>query len=280
MVGSRERRVNARLDELLAWTLARQARPGDVLVVGVATPIATAAAFLARTLLVPDLTILLGTAVNPALADLSEAMLAPERLGRMAEGHFSQLEILDFIHKGEVSLQYISPAQVDGRGRINSSRVRNGDRWVRLPGGLATADIAVLVGRLVAYRADHSPRFLTPAVDFVSGVGADPQWRTEDCLPGRGVEAIVTSRAVLAWTGTGFRVASVHPGHTRHEVLDGCGFPLQADSAPPSTPPPPTEALELCRRVIDPRGLGRLEVRHLRAQALDELTAAHGPGDG
>ena len=49
----------------VCWELAQQTRADDVLIVGVGTPLAAAAALLARAILHPSLTILFGTAVAP-----------------------------------------------------------------------------------------------------------------------------------------------------------------------------------------------------------------------
>ena len=56
------------VDEQIAWSLARCCREGDVLVVGVATPLAAAAGQLARELLVPDLLLIEAAAVDVAAA--------------------------------------------------------------------------------------------------------------------------------------------------------------------------------------------------------------------
>ena len=136
-----------------------------------------------------------------------------------AVGVYTQVEILDAIQRGCVSLQFVSPAQVDGRGNLNTSRVRGADGTMRrLPGGLAHADIACLIGRLVAYRAGNDKRFLPEEVDFVTGAA------------GR-VATIVTAAAVLDWDGERFRLASVHAGVTRDEAVAGCGFALDAPGA-------------------------------------------------
>ena len=261
--GARVHRAGAPMtvspDEQIAWCLARRCRPADVVVVGVATPIAAAAAQLARELLVPDAVLIEAAAVDVAPHDVADSLVRPERVAAEAVGVLTQLEILDAIQRGRVSLQFVSPAQVDGRGALNTSRVRAEDgRLRRLPGGLATADVSQLVGRLVAYRAAHTPRFLPREVDFVTGA------------PGR-VEAVVTDRAVLEWSGDGFRLASVHEGATVDEAVAGCGFPLTVDGDVAVTEPPPPEALELLRGRIDPHGLRRLETRAGRADALREL---------
>jgi glutaconate CoA-transferase subunit B len=247
--------------EQITWSLARCCRPGDVLVVGVATPIAAAAGQLARELLVPNLTLIEAAAVDVAPHDVATPMVRPEVVAAEAVGVYTQAEILDAIQRGRVTLQFISPAQVDGAGTINTSRVRTSDGTMRrLPGGLAHADIACLIGRLVAYRAGHERRFLPERVDFVTGAA------------GR-VATIVTSAAVLDWDGESWRLASLHEGVSREEAVAGCGFALDVPERVPTTEPPPPEALRLLREEIDPHGMRRLETREGRAAALRELEA-------
>lgn len=263
--------------EQMAWTLARMTRSDDVIVVGVATPMAVTAALLARELIHPDLTIIAAATVDPVTHDVADPMLHPQMLDDLGIGTLSQIEILDQIQRGRVSLQFVSPAQVDEKGRLNTSRVRAPDGSIRrLPGGLATGDIAVLIGRLVAYRAAHSPRFLPQAVSFVTGAGhdaSDPSWRHTRGLPGSGVVTVVTDKAVLDWTGdrSAVHLTSIHGGATTDEAVQGCGFPLRIDPPIPPTEPPPPEALELLHHVIDPRGTLRLEMRDTRAAALADL---------
>lgn len=249
----------------LVWALARQARPGDVLIVGVATPIATAAALLARALLVEDLTVIVAASVDPDPHDIAVPMLQADAVARLAVGTFGQTEVLDLLGRGGVSLQFVSPAQVDGAGRLNTSRVRRPDgSWRRLPGGLATGDIAVLVGRLVAYRAEHSPRFLPANVDFVTGAGPEA---------GAGVRAIVTGTALLGWDEgrSGFRLDALQPGATVPAAVAGCGFPLLVTDDVDVLDPIPPDALHLLDDLIDPHNVRRLETRAGRAPALAVL---------
>ena len=251
--------MKSTIDEQIAWCLARCVRPGDVLVVGVATPLAAAAAQLARELLVPGLVLIEAAAVDVAPHDVATPMLRPEVIADEAVGVYTQVEILDAIQRGRVTLQFVSPAQVDGHGNLNTSRVRAADGTMRrLPGGLAHADVACLIGRLVAYRAAHEPRFLPERVDFVTGAA------------GR-VGTIVTSAAVLAWDGERYRLASLHDGVTREQAVAGCGFVLDVAARILTTEPPPPEALRLLREEIDPHGMRRLETRDGRAAALREL---------
>ncbi len=247
-------------DEQLVWCLARRVRADDVLVVGVATPLAAAAAHLARAVLEPDVTIIEAAAVAVAEHDVADPFVRPDDVARSAVGVLTQVEILDAIQRGRITLQFVSPAQVDGRGALNTSRVPDGAGGLRrLPGGLATADVSQLVGRLVAYRAGHSHRFLPAEVDFVTGA------------PGR-VDAIVTDAAVLEWADGRFRLASVHEGVSVEDAVAGCGFPLDTEGCVTTEPPPP-EALAVLRERIDPHGLRRLETREGRPEALRALEA-------
>lgn len=259
----------------LTFTLARQARPGDVAVVGVATPIAAAAALLARELL-GDMTVIVAASVDPPPHDISRPMLRADAVARIATGTFTQAQVLDAIQRGRITLQYVSPAQVDGRGRMNTSRVPGRDGALRrLPGGLATGDIAVLVGRLIAYRAGHTPRFLAGEVAFTTGAGHEhgSRWRAAHHLPGRGLQTIVTDRAVMTWDegNDGFRLASLHGGTDIDEVVAGCGFPLLVPDHVPVTEPPDDRAMRILDEVIDPHRMRRLETPDGRAEAAATL---------
>lgn len=248
-------------DEQMVWSLARRCRAGDVVVVGAATPMAAAAVLLARRLLVPDLTIILGQAVDPPIHDISLHLREPEALDGLATTVMGQLEVLDELQRGLITLQFVSPAQVDAEGCLNTSRVPSRQGTRRLTGGLATADVAVLVGRLVAYRAQHSRRFLTKQVHFVTGAGRFTIEGAQCQLPGQGVRTVITDRAVIDLLGEApSRLASVHRGASVQEVIRDCGFPLEVEEPVLPTEPPPQEALELLRRVIDPHGARRLEM--------------------
>ena len=260
----------------MVWRLARECRADDVLIVGVATPIAAAAGMLARELLVPDLTVLVAASVQPETHDIALPMRTADYVASVSTGTLGQAEVLDLIHRGAVTLQFVSPAQVDRRGRLNASRVRrpNGAPLM-LPGPLALPDVSCLVGRLVGYRAVHSPRFLVDSVDYVTGLGsADLDVRTRAGLPGAGLTAIVTDRALLRLrppTAT-VELETVAPWADVDDVVASCGFALELPTGEiPVEDPPPQEALDLLDRIIDPRGVRDLEVPAGRAAARTRL---------
>jgi len=126
----------------------------------------------------------------------------------------------------------------------------------------------------VAYRSEHSVRFLVPAVDFVTGAGsAERDLRRSHRLPGRGVVAAVTGAAVLAWEDSGVRLVSTHVPDTAEQTRSETGFPLLANAVVPVTEAVPAEALHELDTLIDPSGMRRLEVRAERPAALRSLLA-------
>jgi acyl CoA:acetate/3-ketoacid CoA transferase beta subunit len=260
----------------MTWSLARQCRPDDVMIVGVATPLAAAAGLVARELLVPDLTIIMAAAVNPKAHDVAQSFFDPTTTARHAPGVMSQPDMLDAIHRGHVTLMFVSPAEVDARGQINTSRILGRDGLVRrLPGAFALPDVAVLMGRLVAYRTDHSPRFLVPEVQYTTGAGNELD---RSGAAGSGVTTIITGQAEIALASDGSRpeLAMLQPGAKLEHAIAGCGFPLTVPDQIPVAEPMPPEARALLDEIIDPHEIRLLEVREGRAAALDRLLARPG----
>jgi acyl CoA:acetate/3-ketoacid CoA transferase beta subunit len=230
----------------VCWALASECRDDDVLVVGVATPMAAAAGLLARELVAPGLSIIVGGAVDPPLGDIAETVIDPCAASRHTTVTLGQRELLPLLQRGSITLQFVSPAQVDHTGALNTSRVRTADGWRRLPGCLALPDTAAMVGRLIAYRVEGGDRFVVDQVDHITGLGHDPRLRSERGLPGRGVIGIVTEDG-------------------RRDIgPSGIGPMAALDRAP-------TTATTLLDQVIDPHGVLGLESRSGRADAQAAL---------
>jgi acyl CoA:acetate/3-ketoacid CoA transferase beta subunit len=231
----------------VCWALARECRDDDVVIVGVATPLAAVAVLLARRLLVPDITVIIGGAVDPPDLDVAAMLVDPPAVGRGAPAVLGQGALLTLLQGGAFTLQFVSPAQVDATGAINASRVRDDDGWRRLPGCLALPDTAALVGRLVAYRVDGDRRFAVDRVDHVTGLGRDEAARRRWGLCGRGVVTVVTE-------------------HGRREIGD-------AVAATRPLAPVPAAVGDLLDRELDRHSLIELESPTGRAAARARLAA-------
>lgn len=261
--------------ERVIWSLAQRCRADDVVVVGVGTPVAAAAALVAREVLHPDMTVLFGTIVRPDTHDLATSLADGGVAARLADGVLGQSEILDLIQRGGVTLQFVSPAQIDGRGDINASRiVRAGADDIVLPGPLALADTASLVGRLVGYRIGHSTRFLVDGVDYVTAAGPARRSASPVATTGQGLVALVTELAELEWRTDGtVAVAGLRAGVDPGDVVAATGFEVLGAATAPVLEDPPAEVLEILDGVVDPHGMRNLEVRAGRARALEQVIA-------
>jgi glutaconate CoA-transferase subunit B len=271
--------MNLDIADRMVWRMAKECRNDDVLVVGVGTPVAAAAGMLARELLVPDLTVLVATSVQPTTHDIARPMLEADFVASVSAGSFGHADLLDLIARGGITLQFVAPAQVDQRGRLNASEISRPDGTkMRLPGPLALPDVSCLVGRLVGYRAAHSKRFLVREVDFVTGLGsADLTVRQAAGLPGVGLTTVITDLGVLRFdpaTAT-VTVESIASGVSIDDVIGYTSFPLDTTGFMVEEPPP-AEAIDLLNRVIDPSGVRGMEVPGTRVEARARLDALGG----
>lgn len=247
-------RDSSAVADLMTCVLARQVRADDVVGVGLGTPLALCACLLARRLHAPSAEILVAGALSPA-AGLLDCLRGPSALAGRTPGYVPHLDSMDMAERRAMTLQFLRPAQVDGSGCLNTSQAGG----VRLPGGLATADVPNLLPRVVAYHTDHGPRGLPRRVDFVTGARGS-------------LAALVTDRCVIAFGHAGPALVSVHPGEDEAAVRAATGFELEPGTAP-LTPIPSADELAALDE-IDPLRLRQLELKAKRAAAAERLAAA------
>jgi glutaconate CoA-transferase subunit B len=254
---------------LMSCCLAREIADDDVVGVGLGTPLGLAAALMARRTHAPGATVLVSGAVSPR-ASVAECMGGAGTLAGRAAGYVSHLESMEMAERRAMTLQFLRPAQIDALANMNVSRLEGpGGEPLRLPGGLATADVAKLLGRLVIYHTDHRPRSLPATVAFVTGAGGgDPERGT------LGPATLVTNRAVLDFDSGAWRVRSLHAGESADEVAELTGFELHGAAGAPETPPPSAAELEALAEV-DELAIRELEFRDTRAAASARLASAH-----
>lgn len=253
---------------LLTCRLAREVRDGDVVGVGLGTPLALCAALLARRTHAPGAEVIVAGALSPD-ADLATCLRGASALAGRTPGYVSHLLTMEQAERGAMTLQFLRPAEVDGAGNANTSRVLDAEGRLakRLPGGLATADVLRILPRVVLYHTDHRPRSLPPRVTFVTGAGGGAPGG------GRGPVRLVTDRAVVAFSADGPRLESVHPGEDADDVLAATGFPLDASAVGETEPPRPEELDALA--VLDAHALRELELRATRSAAATRLAALY-----
>jgi acyl CoA:acetate/3-ketoacid CoA transferase beta subunit len=254
------------IERLVVW-MARAVADDDVAVVGIGTPVALAAFLLARALHAPRLHILMPGALDPAPRDLSTYLRDPVSAVSGARARRSRVEILDAIAAGEVSVQFVRPAQVDAQLRLNTERLDTPSGPLHLVGPVALPDVVARVGRVIAYLPRHDPQALVASVDTVTAPRG---------LSGGRVAAVITPLAQLRWTAGVATLAGRGQGVSLEEIRSKTGFVLGGDGAT-TIPEPSDEELGTLRSVVDPLGLIGLEDPGLRHDARQTLARLWSP---
>jgi glutaconate CoA-transferase subunit B len=243
------------LTELMAVAAAREIRDGEVVFAGTGLPML--GAMLAQHTHAPACCIIFEAgAMASQLAHLPMSVGDPRTM-RGAATAAGLSEIFAFVlQSGRVDVGFISGAQIDRFGNINSTSIGADHRHpqVRFSGSGGAADIACLARRTVVI-AQHEKRRFPEHVDYITSPGwlqgADSRRQAGLCWGGP--SAVVTTKAVLGFhpDSKAMFLASYHPGLSAQSVLDDTGFPLDAADAVETLPPTPQE-LRILREAVDP----------------------------
>ncbi len=255
----------------MACRLGREISDGDVVGVGLGTPLALAGALIARKCHAPRSHLLVAGALSPD-ADLLTCMRGAAALTGRTAAFVPHVLTMEMAERQSMTLQFLRPAQIDGAGNANTSRIPGGDGSVRrLPGGLATADVWRILPRVVVYHTDHRERSLPAEVGFITGAGGgDPHRGT------RGPTVLVTDRAVFRFTPDGPKLESLHPGENLDQVANDTGFTFEVEQPVATTAEPSPDELTALEQV-DPHAIRELELRASRQAAAERLARAQAP---
>ena len=243
------------LTELMAVTAAREIRDGETVFAGTGLPML--GAMLAQRTHAPDCCIIFEAgSVASQLAHLPMSVGDPRAMrgAAMAAG---LSEVFSFVlQAGRVDVGFLSGAQIDGFGNINSTSIGADPRHpkVRFSGSGGACDIACLAQRTIII-ALHEKRRFPEKVDYITS----PGWlqggdsRKKAGLVRGGPSVIVTTKGVMRFrpdTKTMY-LASYHPGLTAQAVADDTGFALDIACAE-QTPAPTVDELYILREIVDP----------------------------
>ncbi len=230
---------------MMAIAMARLIRDGELVFVGVNSPLPLVAATLARRLQAPNSTLLsIGGGLNPTPARVGPAT-SSAKLSVGSASVFDNVDFYGLVARRGVDITFLGFAQVDARGHVNSSFIGERRRpEVRFPGGGGAATILPLSRRVVLWRASHSPRIFVKEVPFVTSAG--------------NIDRVVTPLCIFSVQAGRLALDSIHPYATRERVAESTGFAIPNLREAPVTPAPTEEELfELSR--IDPHGVRRVE---------------------
>ena len=239
--------------ELMAAVMARQLRPGEVAIMGAVSALPQAACRLAQLTTAPGLWFIAGGsgAVNPHLNPLV-ASSCDERL-LDANAVMSLPDVILVEGRGDlIDVFFAGGLQIDAYGNCNLGPVGPWTRpTLRGPGGVGLPFVS-RAGRVVIYSMSHDRRTLVERVDFISGPGfVDGRAANR----GGGPSLIVTPLCTMDFDPATHRarLATLHPGVTRDQVLAATGFTPILPARLETTTPPTAEELSILRR-MDPGG--------------------------
>ncbi len=220
--------MSDRQELVLITAIARLLEGVNHVAVGALSPIAGAAALLARA---------------RSSGDMRVSMLGSARHNFFTDGG---RELFDCAAQGRIDAFFLGGAQIDGRANVNL--VGTGDyprSDVRFAGSFGSAHLYFVVPRVILLQPEHSRRTLVSQVDFVSAPGVSPPGVYR---PG-GPIALVTGRCVFRFDrdAARFTLDSVHAGETVETIREHTGFDFDAAERVPATPEPDAETLALLR---------------------------------
>jgi glutaconate CoA-transferase subunit B len=246
---------NYSLMELMTVIAAREVADGEVVFAGTGLPML--GVMLAQQTHAPGCVIIFeaGT-VASRLAHLPMSVGDPRAMKGAAVAAGLN-EVFTFVlQAGRVDVGFLSGAQVDRYGNINSTSIGDDPRRpkVRFSGSGGACDIACLAKRTIII-AKHEKRRFPERVDYVTS----PGWldggvsRAASGLVRGGPDVIVTTMGVMRFradTKLPF-LESFHPGLTAEAVASETEFELDIAGAR-ETAVPTEEELRILRDIVDP----------------------------
>jgi len=241
--------MNYTPDELMTVAAARLLNDDHVCFVGIGLP--SAACNLARLTHAPKLTLIyesgtIGT--RPTVLPLS---IGDGELCSRALTTVSVPEIFRYwLQGGHVSIGFLSGAQVDRFGNLNSTVIGSYDRpKVRLPGGGGAPEIATGC-REVFIIMRQSARSFVSRLDFMTtlGHGEGGERRTRPAHA-KGPTRVITDLCMMEPhpQAKELTVTSLHPGVTIQQVKDATGWDVAFALNLVETPPPTAHELNVLR---------------------------------
>lgn len=232
--------------EMMTIAAARALKNDDVCFVGIGAP--SAACNVARLTHAPDITLIYESGTIGTRPDVLPLSIGDGELCSTALTTVSVPEMFRYwLQGGRITVGFLGAAQLDCFGNINTTVIGPYDRpKVRLPGGGGAPEIATSCQKIFI-TLKQARRAMVEKIDFFTsfghGDGGDHRQRLG--ITTQGPVLLVTDLAV--WTPDPetkeFVVTALHPGVTRAQVEETCGWVVRYADDVEETPPP--TALEL-----------------------------------
>jgi glutaconate CoA-transferase, subunit B len=222
-------------DEMMAVSAARLLRDGTVCFVGIGLP--SQAANLARRTSAPGLVLVYESGTIGAKPTRLPLSIGDGELADTADAVVSVPEIFAYwLQAGRIDVGFLSAAQIDRHGNLNSTVIGPYDNpVVRLPGAGGAPEIATSA-KEVFVMLRQSLRTFVSELDFRTSAGGS-------------VSTVVTDLGILEPLGNEreLTLTSVHPGVDADQAREATGWELRVTDDLSVTPAPTDAELKALR---------------------------------
>jgi len=237
-------------DEIMSVVAARHLHDGQVCFVGIGLP--SEAANLARLSHAPGVVLIYESGTIGARPDVLPLSIGDGELAEKADLVVSVPEIFSYwLQAGRVDVGFLSAAQIDRYGNLNSTVIGSyDDPVVRLPGAGGAPEIASSAGEVIVMLR-QSKRTFVESVDFITSAGFGRTGEGRSGHAGAGPTVVITDLGVLAPDPTSheLRLVAIHPGIEVGEVIDSTGWRLMVADDLEVTRAPTSGELSLLREL-------------------------------
>jgi glutaconate CoA-transferase subunit B len=242
--------MNYTAPEMMTIAAARALRNEDVCFVGIGLP--SAACNLARLTHAPAICLIYESGTLQTRPNVLPLSIGDGELCETALTTVPVIEIFRYwLQGGRITTGFLSGAQVDRFGNLNSTVIGNYEKpKVRLPGAGGATEIATGCGEIFIIMR-HSAWTFVREIDFLTSLGHGRTGRERQALgiATKGPTLLVTDLCVMrpeAETNE-FIVTSLHPGVSRDQVRASTGWEVRFARHVEETAPPANAELEALR---------------------------------
>jgi glutaconate CoA-transferase subunit B len=265
------------LTELMIVCAAKQVRDGDIVFIGTGLPFLACA--LAKKTHAPNLV----PCSEEGQIDANPLLWrTPRSIGDLAmtAGAMMATDLLGVMHRltyGEFDLGFISGAQVDKYGNVNSTVIGDYKKpKVRFPGSGGANAISSYTKRHVLIFVHRKHQFVDK-VDYITSPGylSGPGGREAAGLPsGTGPVAVITTLGTLSFDEETkeMYLDAVHPNVKVEDVKNNTTWDLKIAKKVKETEPPSKEEIRMIREDLDPFGI-YLKRDEFQKKAIEFLTS-------
>ena len=237
-------------DEMMTIAASRLLTNNDVCFVGIGAP--SAACNIARLSHAPDITLIYESGTIGTAPDVLPLSIGDGELSNTAITTVSVPEMFRYwLQGGRISIGFLGAAQIDKYGNINTTVIGEyNNPKIRLPGGGGAPEIASSSAQIYI-TMKQSKRGFVDKIDFFTsfGHGEGGDHREKIGINTKGPSVLITDLAVWETDPVTkeFTVTALHPGVSRNDVQETCGWAVCYSDKVLQTPRPSHAELDILR---------------------------------